>query len=142
MRPGSLTLDVASALLTNLQGWARSADFAVPKCTGDTYKHVEYDLRVLMDVFRRSGRTIYFLFGEVKRFFQVVDDPDRVLFKTLLQVGATGTTKGSALHSRARARFVSSQRHHCGGQLLPNHPASNRLTGGASVRYRAPAPAL
>jgi hypothetical protein len=90
MRPGSLTLDVASALLTNLQGWARSAGFAVPKCTGDAYKHVEYDLRAQMDVFRRSGRTIYFLFDEVQRFFQVIDDPDGVLFKTLLQVGNGG----------------------------------------------------
>ena len=87
MTPGSHRYDIADKLLYRLEAWARSAGITVSKRTGNTYTDIEGGLHKIMDQFRRSGRKIYFLFDEVQRFFQVDDNPDYVLFKSLLLVG-------------------------------------------------------
>ena len=86
MTPNSDRCDVVSQLLTELEGWARTAGFPVPGRTGDDYINVKHDVLVLMNIFRASERKIYFLIDEVQRFFQVKRDPDHVHFKAILQI--------------------------------------------------------
>ncbi len=84
MRASSHPLDVARALLSELHQWARSAGFLVSGRTGPDNADVAIDIRALMNMFRLSGRTTYFFFDKVQRFFQEQRDPDHTLFKALL----------------------------------------------------------
>ena len=87
MVPHSSQSEIADELLKQLERWARTARFPVPKRTGDRYLDVKSDLHVIMNMFRASGRKIYFLFDEVQRFFQVDSgQADHCLFKALLQL--------------------------------------------------------
>ena len=88
MIPYSNRHDIAKDLLVQLEAWARANGFDMPRDTyGTSYADIKYGLHGLMNRFRGSRRKIYFLFDEVQRFFQVVGEPDHVLFKALLNVG-------------------------------------------------------